>query len=161
MIRHHLCELGLGRGRRRWVGGGVLCPVEVEHVVSIGGCSDTASAVLEVSPVPVADLTGPELACAGTPVVWSDNSINPTAALLTKTWTPLYAGAPAPSSGVVYDFGLPAPGDYGVALTVTTSAGCSDSVSASLFVGATPDAAFDLEPVCAGAAAPLTLCSNG
>ena len=31
MSRHHLCELGLGRGRRRWVGGGVLCPVEVEH----------------------------------------------------------------------------------------------------------------------------------
>ena len=112
---------------------------------------------MEVSPLPVAGFAGPELACSGTAVVWTDNSINPTTSLLTKTWTPLYDGAPSPSAGVLYDFGVPAPGDYGVALTVTTSAGCSDSVSASLFVGATPEAAFALEPVCAGVAVPLTL----
>lgn len=131
--------------------------VEVQHTVSIGGCSDTASAALEVSPLPVAGIAGPDLACAGEPVVWTDNSVNPTASALNKTWMPMYAGAPSPSSGVLYDFGSPVPGDYGMALAVTTAAGCSDTLEASLFVGATPDAAFALDAVCAGAPVPVTL----
>ncbi len=131
--------------------------VEVQHTVSIGGCSDTAIAALEVSPLPVAGIAGPDLACAGEPVVWTDNSVNPTASALNKTWMPMYAGAPSPSSGVLYDFGSPVPGDYGMALAVTTAAGCSDTLEASLFVGATPDAAFALDAVCAGAPVPVTL----
>ena len=131
--------------------------VEVQHVVSIGGCSDTAVATLEVAPLPVAGFSGPSLACEGDAVVWTDNSINPTSSVLTKTWMPLYAGAPAASSGVLYDFGVPAPGDYGMSLAVTTAAGCSDTLSASLFVGASPDAAFTLDPVCSGGVVPVTL----
>ena len=130
--------------------------VEVVHAVSIGGCSDTVTAVIEVSPLPVAGFAGPELACAGDAVVWSDNSVNPTVSPLTRTWAPLFAG-PAPSSGVLYNFGVPGPGDYGMALTVTTAAGCSDSLTANLFVGERPDAAFALEPVCAGDSVPLDL----
>ena len=130
--------------------------VEVVHAVSIGGCSDTVTAVIEVSPLPVAGFAGPELACAGDAVVWSDNSGNPTVSPLTRTWAPLFAG-PAPSSGVLYNFGVPGPGDYGMALTVTTAAGCSDSLTANLFVGERPDAAFALEPVCAGDSVPLDL----
>ena len=131
--------------------------VEVQHVVSIGGCSDTAVATLEVAPLPVAGFSGPSLACEGDAVVWTDNSINPTSSVLTKTWMPLYAGAPAASSGVLFDFGVPAPGDYGMSLAVTTAAGCSDTLSASLFVGASPDAAFTLDPVCSGGVVPVTL----
>ena len=130
--------------------------IEVVHAVSIGGCSDTVTAVIEVSPLPVAGFAGPELACAGDAVVWSDNSVNPTVSPLTRTWAPLFAG-PAPSSGVLYNFGVPGPGDYGMALTVTTAAGCSDSLTANLFVGERPDAAFALEPVCAGDSVPLDL----
>lgn len=129
--------------------------VTVVHIVEVGPCSDTASAVLDVAPLPVVGLSGPMAICEGTAAIWSDDSVNPTADPLTYTWTPTTGNAPPASSGAFLDFGLPAPGTYGIRLTVATAAGCADSLWAELLVAPTPDAGFAAEEVCAGTPIPL------
>ena len=131
--------------------------VDVEHIATLGSCSDTAYASLEVAPLPEAIVAGPSAACAGDAVQWTDASVNPTPSPLTIQWTPDPGAALPPSTEAMLDFGTPAPGLYGVSLSVTTASGCSDSTADALFVGVMPLAEFQLEDVCAGGAIPLDL----
>ena len=131
--------------------------VTVVHAVTLGSCSDTAAASLVVSPLPTASLAGPSFSCAGEPVFWSTDNTNPTSAPLTTTWTAAPGTAPLSTDASGADLGTPLPGDYAMTMTVTTAAGCSDSTSATLFVGAAPDPEFTVSDVCEGTPIGLAL----
>ncbi len=131
--------------------------VTVVHAVTLGSCSDTAAASLVVSPLPSASLVGPSFSCAGDPVFWSTDNTNPTSAPLTTTWTAAPGTAPLSTDASGADLGTPLPGDYAMTMTVTTAAGCADSTSATLFVGAAPDPEFTVSDVCEGTPIGLAL----
>ena len=131
--------------------------VTVVHAVTLGSCSDTAAASLVVSPLPTASLAGPSFSCAGEPVFWSTDNTNPTSAPLTTTWTAAPGTAPLSTDASGADLGTPLPGDYAMTMTVTTAAGCADSTSATLFVGAAPDPEFTVSDVCEGTPIGLAL----
>ena len=131
--------------------------VTVVHAVTLGSCSDTAAASLVVSPLPIASLAGPSFSCAGEPVFWSTDNTNPTSAPLTTTWTAAPGTAPLSTDASGADLGTPLPGDYAMTMTVTTAAGCADSTSATLFVGAAPDPEFTVSDVCEGTPIGLAL----
>ena len=131
--------------------------VTVVHAVTLGSCSDTAAASLVVSPLPTASLVGPSFSCAGEPVFWSTDNTNPTSAPLTTTWTAAPGTAPLSTDASGADLGTPLPGDYAMTMTVTTAAGCADSTSATLFVGAAPDPEFTVSDVCEGTPIGLAL----
>ncbi len=102
-----------------------------------GGCKDTAIVTVIVHPVPNAAFTfAPNNACAGTNVVFTNNSTG-TDASTTYLWN---FGDATTSTATNPSHTYAAGGTYTVTLTQTNGAGCTSSATATVTVLAIPNA---------------------
>ena len=131
--------------------------VEVELALTAASgfvCTDTHSATVEVFGQPVAawDVV-PEL-CEGVPADFtSANSVSSNAAL-TTTWSVDDGLGPTPTAGEVLSLGLLPPASFAIEMTVEGPGGCEATLTETLTVYDTPEAAFTMQEVCEGTAIP-------
>ncbi len=102
-------------------------------VKDTSGCTDTASVLLKVNPIPKADFGGSGKACATHPLEFSDlSTINP-GAISSWTWD-FGDGHTSDLQNPLHTYNTP--GSYNVSLTVVSSAGCSNTSTQNAFVTA-------------------------
>jgi len=104
------------------------------------GCRDTSERMVTIHEPPVADFSY-ELPCSETEIRFTDMSTPADTALSQYSWwgksddSQIYFGNPA-------SIMLGKEGDYQINHTVTDLFGCSDTISATLFVNQKPDCSF-------------------
>ncbi|PIY02613.1 MAG: hypothetical protein COZ21_13250, partial [Bacteroidetes bacterium CG_4_10_14_3_um_filter_31_20] len=98
-------------------------------VTTDSGCSASISKNVTVYPLPTASLSFTEPACANNPVTFTDNSIIPFGTISSWQWNfgDIYSNSDT-SSLQNPSYTYTSIGEYYVKLTVTSSAGCADSV---------------------------------
>ncbi|MCC7232735.1 MAG: PKD domain-containing protein [Bacteroidia bacterium] len=112
-------------------------------VYSFSGCATTASRLVTVSPIPVANFRVTP-ACTGTPYTLTDSSSVSSGSITQWHWN--ITGMPDPDSvqNPVYLF--QDTGTYQVSLTVRSDIGCEKSLTKNIHVYPLPEANFSFNP---------------
>jgi gliding motility-associated-like protein len=108
------------------------------------GCSATTTVAINMQPAPIADFTSAS-ACAQTALAFTNTST--TVAGTSPTWSWNFGDATSSTlqnPTHIYATG----GTYNVTLTVTTAAGCTNSISKTVTVNPTPVPAFTANSMC-------------
>ncbi|HEX5001893.1 MAG TPA: PKD domain-containing protein [Bacteroidia bacterium] len=121
-------------------------------VTSDAGCVDSVTVPVLINPLPTAAFTFPNNECAGTPVLFTDNSTVTGSSTITGwNWdfgdgsTPILLQNPVHA----FDSG----GVYTVTLITEASSGCTDTLNQSITLRLTPETAFTVSETCSGAVA--------
>ncbi len=126
-------------------------------VRSAGGCLDTATQVVTVSPIPVADFTATTV-CIGIATDFADNSSVATGFVTGWDWD-FGDGGNSILQNPSYTFLLA--GTHTVVLTVTSDSGCTDTDTLSVIVYPQPVADFIPTSVCVSTPTIFTDQSSG
>ncbi|MEI6681501.1 MAG: PKD domain-containing protein [Bacteroidota bacterium] len=121
-------------------------------VTDVNGCTNSLSKTVNVMPLPVPGFSFASPTCDGTPVQFTDQSIVPAGfpGYITRwvwTWgdgTTTTVNLPStPNVGHTFPIGVY---NFTVKLTVTSSFGCTDSITHAVNVIPSPTAAFEVVP---------------
>lgn len=120
-------------------------PGQYKVVLKAFGCGfDSATATVNVLPVPEADFSHNGVVCAGAPLIFTDNSTG----AVNYQWD---FGDTSVSTLISPSHIYDTPGNYSVSLTVTSQNGCQDITNSTVVVAALPTAGFSFsDPLCAG-----------
>jgi gliding motility-associated-like protein len=113
-------------------------------VTGPGGCTDTATQTVLVSPTPVANFQIPPI-CGLVGVMQNTSTIGVSGVISTYTWN-LGNGQILTTQNAAYNY--TSPGQYNVTLTVSTAQGCSHSITQLIQVQAVPQVSFNAPPSC-------------
>ncbi|MCB0396013.1 MAG: PKD domain-containing protein [Flavobacteriales bacterium] len=111
------------------------------------GCLDTAKAIIQVDPMPVADFVAP-IVCAGAETEFTDNSVIGTGTITSYSWNFGHNNATSTSQNPTYTY--PGPGTYTVTLDVSSQTGCPATVTKTVEVVPAPVADISGYDVCLG-----------
>jgi gliding motility-associated-like protein len=109
----------------------------VQRIVDAAGCDAIDSIMLTVVPVPMAAFTA-NTVCLGNATVFSDQSTSGNATISQWSWDFGDGTANATVAQAAHTY--ISSGEFEVTLTVTTTAGCADTASASVIVNPLPEA---------------------
>jgi len=113
-------------------------------VTGPGGCTDTAFQTVLVPPTPVANFQIPPI-CGLTGTIINTSTIGPPGVINQYNWN-LNNGQVLITQNAAYNYAVP--GMYNVTLTVSTSQGCSHTITQPIQVQAVPQVQFSAPPSC-------------
>lgn len=122
-------------------------------VTSSDGCSALSSQGVIVNPSPVADFSAPD-GCFGTSTSFTNLSNVSSGTITGYLWDFDDNGATSDVQAPSHTFSTEGP--HNVTLTVTSSSGCSHSVTNTINVFPNPIASFEVQDVCEGATSVFT-----
>ncbi|MFO7722337.1 MAG: PKD domain-containing protein, partial [Bacteroidales bacterium] len=110
---------------------------------SLSGCSDTISGNVSIRELPVAKILT-DAGCSGKPLALAEQSTVQGDTLISWVWHPDTLGPIATKNPVI---SIKDPGTYPVSLAVTSSSGCTDSVTQQLIIHPSPAPGFIMSPI--------------
>lgn len=113
-------------------------------VTSAGGCKDTVSQIITVSPSPVPNFS-PDSVCVNFPTSFTDLTVAPGGTVVNWLWN--FGDGSPPDTAQNPSHTYVVAGTYTVSLTVTSSNGCSSTGSKPVVVFPQPTAQFSYSPV--------------
>ena len=116
-----------------------------------GGCSDTATQVVNVPPTPVADFNLPP-SCGLSGSISSTSLISPPGFITSYSWN-FGNGQTANTANANYNYA--SPGVYNIQLIVVSNQGCRDTIVKPFTVWSVPTAAFTGPQTCHGNPVPF------
>lgn len=109
------------------------------------GCTDTASVLIQVNPVPVASYTASAV-CANEITQFTDGSSIPSGSIVSWTWDFGDLIGTSTQQNPVYQY--TGPGTYQVQLIVESAFGCKDSITNSVIISPKPTPSFTFSNLC-------------
>jgi PKD repeat protein len=127
--------------------------IVTEIIYNTSDCSDTVTHTITVSPLPVADFVA-DTACLGSPTTFIDQSSITSGQIIQYLWD-FGDGTTSNLKDPVHSY--LADGIHQVTLTVTTQAGCRNTITKSVFVLPMPIVTFSASgPTCLGSVVQFT-----
>ena len=111
------------------------------------GLTDTYSQSIQVNDAPDAWFSVPANACAGLDVIITDSSTANTGSLSSWVWD---LGDTTSANTSAFTHAYQHPGAYDITMIVTTSVGCSDTVTRSVTILPAPFSSFTIANTCIG-----------